>query len=257
MKTYTVSLLSFLLIAFVGCKELPDEKPKPQGGPANSQTFLWVFDNSGSMTERRAAVVANMKEFLEILQSHHAFPYKMGVTTVDMFTDQGKLIASKSGKKIVDSTSEDPVKDFMEIVDNISDSATSFWEQGLESAYQAIQREPALFQKKDSLLNIIIVSDSNDYSCKDDCYGVEPENNPNWKQHPTSRYIEYFKLLTDANTKVSVFPMVGTVDAPCFIESVGARYIETVTGYGFVGSICNSHFKLKLLQIADTLSMAQ
>ncbi len=221
--------------------------------------FLWVFDNSGSMKPRRDFVKDHMQSFMNILNSRKAIDFQMAVVTTDFFTEAGSLVASPSGMKVVKSAeSADPVADMADIINNIQDSPTSFWEQGLESAYQGVFQHKAEFSREGVPLIVIFLTDEEDWSCKDDCFGVEPENNTTWKPWPTSRYIDYFKEVKKAeNTDTFVFPIVGVDSALCDVASLGGRYMALADELGGIsksGSICNSDLQESYENIAKIIA---
>jgi len=216
--------------------------------------ILWVLDNSASMTSRRQFVVDNMQNFLTILNSRKAVDFQMAVTTTDMFSNSGNLIASAGGLKVVKSTAANPVADFAAIVSNVVDSPTSFWEQGLESSYQAIRNHKSEFSRTGVPLIVIFLTDEDDFSCQDNCFGVEPENNPNDVVFNTARYIDYFKTIKKAEgTEFYAFPIVGLANSICSVASAGARYQEVQEGLGGLsktGSICSSQLQESYEQVA-------
>jgi len=221
--------------------------------------FLWVFDNSGSMRPRRDFVKDHMQTFMNILNSRKAIDFQMAAVTTDFFTEGGDLVSSPTGLRVVKSAeSTDPVADMASIINNIVDSPTSFWEQGLESAYQAVFQHKAEFSREGVPLVIIFLTDEEDFSCKDDCFGVEPENNLNWKPWPVSRYVDYFKDVKVAeNTDTHVFPIVGTDAALCDVASLGNRYMaleEALDGISVSGSICNSDLQTSYENIARIIA---
>lgn len=221
--------------------------------------FLWVLDNSGSMAPRREFVKDNMQGFLNILNSRKAVDFQMAVTTTDMFTHAGALVEGPGGLKVVKSaTSADPVADFASIVDAVSDSATSFWEQGLESAYQSVSLYSNQFSRSGVPLIIIFVTDEDDYSCQDHCWGSQPETNPDDVEYATSRYIDYFKgFKASQNSTTYVFPIVGLDTSSCVVSSLGSRYEEVQVGVGGLsrsGSICNAELRDSYESIAQIIS---
>ncbi|MBY0369113.1 hypothetical protein K2X33_00405 [bacterium] len=221
--------------------------------------FLWVLDNSGSMSVRREFVKDNMQGFLNILNSRKAVDFQMAVTTTDMFSNSGALIQSTGGLSVVKSaTSSDPVADFASIVDAVADSPTSFWEQGLESAYQAISQHYSEFSRPGVPLIIIVVTDEDDYSCADHCWGVEPENNPDDVEFDVSRYITYFSGIKAAeNSTTYLFPIVGLPTSSCTVSSLGERYEEVQVGLGGLsrsGSICNGELRSSYETIAQIIT---
>lgn len=220
--------------------------------------FLWVMDNSASMKERRDFVRDNIEGFLNTLSSRKAIDYQMAVVTTDYFTDQGALVAAPDGTDVVKSTALNPIADFAGIINNIQDSGTSFWEQGLESSYQAVYKHGKKFMRDGVPLIVIYITDENDWSCKDQCWGVQPENNDHWIPFATTRYIDYFKTVkSNQDSEVSVFPIVGTSTSECDISSTGARYQElqaAVGNLGKTGSICNSDLQDSYNDIAKVIA---
>ncbi len=221
--------------------------------------FLWVLDNSGSMSARRQFVKDNMQTFLNIMNSRKAVDFQMAVTTTDMFSHSGMLVQSAGGLSVVKSVSSvNPVADFAGIVDAVADSPTSFWEQGLESAYSALQAHRSEFARPGVPLIIVFVTDEDDYSCMDNCFGIEPENNPNDIVFPISRYVDYFKAIKETEGTVSyVFPIVGIDSSTCTVASNGARYEEVQLGMGGMsksGSICNGELRQSYEGIAQVIA---
>ena len=220
--------------------------------------FLWVFDNSGSMKSRRDFVKDNMQTFLNILNSRKAIDFQMAVATTDVFTDNGKLVSANGVEVVKSKQSANPVADFAALVNAVVDSPTSFWEQGLEGAYQAIYQHRAKFSRPGVPLVVIIVTDEEDFSCKEDCWGVEPENNTNWKPFEVVRYTEFFKNVKKAeNTDLHLFPIVATDTTTCTVASVGQRYMDvaaTLTELSTSGSICNSELRTSYEKIAKLIA---
>lgn len=222
--------------------------------------FLWVMDNSGSMTDRRQYVRDNLQRFVNILNSRKAVNYQMAVTTTDQFTTAGNLISAPgTGLQVVKSaTSSNPVADMATIINNVQDSPTSFWEQGLESAYQAVLNHKAQFSRNGVPLTVIVISDSDDWSCQDNCWGVEPENNPNWTQFPLQRYIDYFQnVKSPDNSEAYVFAITGTSASTCTVEFQGARFEALVSALGGIssaGSVCLNQIQSTFDGIARTLA---
>jgi hypothetical protein len=221
--------------------------------------FLWVMDNSGSMAPHRQFVKDNIQTFLNILNSRKAVDFQMAVTTTDMFSDGGRLIQSGSGVRVVKSaTSSNPSAEFGAIIDAVVDSPTSFWEQGLESAYQAIANSKAQFSRTGVPLILIFVTDENDYSCQNNCFGVEPENNPGVVLFDVSRYSAYFKATKEAEkSQTMIFPIIGMNTSSCVVASNGVRYESvqtTLGGSSLSGSICSSELRSSYESIARVIA---
>lgn len=210
--------------------------------------FLWVVDNSGSMQKQREIIAKNIPEFLTRLQKYGIHEYRMGVTTTDNFTLGGKLVSDK----MVSNEDKDPATEFSQLLKAVPDSSTSFWEQGLEASKGVAER----FLVRNEPLILIFVSDEDDYSCQDDCYGPEPENNSQWKAHPVERYIDYYNSLKKQfNVDVSAFPIIGVPEGICQVASLGLRYMKLraslETNIGVNGSICDQDLAQSVLQIAE------
>jgi hypothetical protein len=227
--------------------------------------FLWVIDNSPSMGPKRQYIQDNIQTFLNTLNSRKAVDFQMAVTNVDYFSNAGKLIAGPTGITVVKSaTSTNPASDFQGIVANDVDSPTSFWEQGMVQAYLALQNNGPTIMRTGVPLVVIIVSDDDDWSCKQmlsggtSCFGIQPENNPDVVLYDTGFFVNYFQnLKAPQNTDVTLFPVVGTVNADCTVERVGMRYEAVAAelgGYSQVGGLCPDQIGNSINNIAQTLA---
>jgi len=223
-----------------------------QAYSSDKYDFLWVMDNSASMSDKRAYVRDEINTFLTILNSRKAIDYRMSMTTTDFFSHAGALVQGPGALEVVSSLAVDPVADFGSIIDNVADTATSFWEQGLESAYQAIANQGPTFMRANTPLIIIFLTDEEDYSCESSCSGIEPENNPDDVPFATSRYITYYGA---AATDVTIFPIVGTTASQCVLPSNGDRYAEIQEAIGgTTGSICLADLPTTYQTIAQTIA---
>lgn len=221
--------------------------------------FLWVMDNSGSMAPNRQFVKDNIQTFLNILNSRKALDFQMAVTTTDMFSDAGRLIPSSTGVSVVKSaTSSNASGEFGAIIDAVADSPTSFWEQGLESAYQAIANYRTQFSRTGVPLVIIFVTDEEDYSCRSNCFGVEPENNPGVVYYDTARYSDYFRAIKESErSQTMLFPIIGMSSGTCSVASLGARYQTIQAALGAPsksGSICSNELRASYEGIARMIA---
>lgn len=219
--------------------------------------FLWVFDNSTSMYDRIDYVQDNFSRFLGILTTRKAIDFQMAVTTGDYFVQKGKLMANTSGLTVVKSGDSNPVAEFQSIVSQITDTATSFWDQDLEAAMQAITQYGSTFSRPGVPLNLIIVSDADDYSCAGNCFGVEPRHNTNYSIYPIERYINFFSTVkASQNTNLSFFPLIGLHSSSCGVEDYGSRYIQLSYALttNMVGSVCNPEISTGYDAIASTIS---
>jgi len=235
----------------------------------NKYDFLFVFDTSGSFKDRRDYVKNNMQIFLNTLNSRKAADYQIAVTTLDMFGGmnpvlpdsqgvRGNLVISSSGVKVVKSSSANPAADFAGIMDSLTESDTSFWEQGLESVYQVVFQHGAEFSRTGVPLVIIFMTDSDDWSCQGNCWGTAPENNTNWSEFPLSRYSDYFRnVKKNENSEVIAFPIVGLPSSSCSIEFPGSRYIalgQALGGLSSNASVCSTDISNSFNNVAQIIS---
>lgn len=220
--------------------------------------FLWVFDNSDSMSDKRQFVVDNMQTFMNIMNSRKAVDFQMAVTTTDMMTQAGALVQSDSGLSVIRSTSANPVADFASIMENVGSSPTAFWEQGLESAYQAIYQHGSTFSRTGVPLIVIFVTDEDDYSCESHCFGIQPEDNPDDVVYSLDRYTEYFSnVKAFEDSELYVFPIVGMSSSTCALGSVGTRYEDLQKSLGNLsvsGGICNDELQDSFERIAQIVA---
>lgn len=244
--------LGIALLSVSGCKEAASfytnslrSQAFVQPSNESRYDFLWVLDNSGSMKPRRDYLRDRLNGFLSILNSRKVVDYQFAVATTDAFSHQGALVKTSSGLEVVKSkSSSNPSRDFAELVDSITDSNTSFWEQGLENSYLAILKNGSKFMRKGVPLVVVYLTDEDDFSCKDSCWGSEPENNTGWVSFGTERYIDLFKEIKKSEESEAVlFPIVGTSPERCSVPSMGLRYqsvADAIGLYGKVGSICDA-----------------
>jgi hypothetical protein len=217
--------------------------------------FLWVVGNADSMASKRAIVQAHFPVFVDELRANGIDEFRMAITDTDFFTNQGQLVASANGLKVVSSSSANVASDFNSILAQVGNTGTAFWPQGLESAYQAILLHNFEFMEKGPLV-VIYLSDHNDYSCEDKCYGIQPEDNHNYLPVKTSRYGEAFKLIKNfSGQSVILHAIVGKADSPCTVPTLGTRYIDVQNswGVGSVQSICDDQLAQSLDNIAQSL----
>jgi len=235
----------------------------------NKYDFLFVFDTSGSFQDRRDYVKDNMQTFLNILNSRKAVDYQISITTVDMFGGfspilpdskgvRGNLVASSTGVKVVKSSAVSPAADFAAVMQNITESDTAFWEQGLEAAYQAVLQHGSEFSRPGVPLIIVFMTDSDDWSCKEECWGSQPETNTNWVPFTMDRYTNYFSTLKkNEDSDVMIFPIVGLPSGGCEVEFPGSRYIalqEAVGGLSSSGSVCNLNLASSFNGVAKVIA---
>lgn len=219
--------------------------------------FLWVLDNSGSMTARRQYIADNIGTFISNLTGKKAIQFTMSVTDTDFFSHAGQLIPDQNGNLVIsNSTHPDVATRFAKMVANVTDSPTSFWEQPRESMYAALVNDGSKFLDKDAALAVIIVTDERDWSCKANCFGVEPENNTNWVPWEDARYSSLLSNLRgNQAADVTVFPIVGLNQTDCAVASVSDNIVSLAKAMGGVstsGSICDDKLGASYQAIAKT-----
>ncbi len=250
MKTKLILILGIAAMGLTSCKEGASFYTNSlrsqffvQPNTNSNYDFLWVMENSGSMKPRRDYIRDNIDMFLTTLNSRKAINYQMAVVTTDAFRDSGALVKASSGLEVEKSTSANPKAEFAEVINAITDSNTSFWEQGLENSYQAVFKYANKFSRQGVPLIVVYVTDEDDYSCKESCWGVQTENNTTWKSFDTTRYIEFFqKVKASEGSEAVLFPIVGLNAESCVVPSLGKRYeaVASAIGlYGTTGSICD------------------
>ncbi len=238
--------------------------------------FLWVIDNSPSMAPKRQYVHDNIQTFLNLLNSRKAIDYQMAIVDVDFLnytttaTPYGSTataggLFSAGGVSVVKSkTSANPAADFAGIINVISNTGTSFWEQGLIQSYYAITNFGSQFLRTGVPFNIIYITDDDDWSCKQmlngtpNCFGIQPENNPDVILYDTGFFINYFKnLKAPESTTTTLFPVVAQSNSTCTVERVGMRYMEVanqVGNYTTGGGLCPDTIGTSLTNIAQTIA---
>ena len=185
--------------------------------------YLWVVDNSGSMSEEQSNVVAGISGFTSVLSGFGA-DWQVGVITTDLSDDDaGALVAP-----LLASTDADFEARFAEAVAVGIDGDVT--EEGLDAMALAtsdglLQGANAGLIRDDAALEVIFVSDEDDQS---------PETT-----------LHYVQLLEDlkgiGNARVSA--VVGDLPEGCASPYAAAdpatRYHEvSVSLSGFQDSIC-------------------
>jgi hypothetical protein len=229
---------------------------RPAFAGNTSLSVLFVVDNSGSMKHAREGLAKNAKAFVDLLRHHGVRSLRMGVTSTDVFTHAGALAATSAGLKIIDETVADPAAELAKLANAVEDTSTSFWEQGLEASYLALNGEAAALLRDGEPLAVVYISDEDDYSCEKECFGSEPENNPNWKAYPLDRYRLFFSTLgAKRRIEARLFPIVGVLEGSCTVASYGIRYVKMASVFGgSSGSVCPADFDHSFLKAAEKMA---
>ncbi|MCK6546632.1 choice-of-anchor D domain-containing protein [Myxococcota bacterium] len=212
--------------------------------PTPQADVLFVVDNSGSMSEEQTSLGANVASFLSFAQQQ-SIDYQIAVTTtdVDFGGEQGRFVIGPNGQKIITPQTPNGNNVFRDLVNGLGTGGSGI-EQGLEAAYLAlsdplINTDNAGFLRVDAALAIIIVSDEEDYSSRQQTF-----------------YENFFRNIKgfQNSSMFSFSAVVGTTNPTCSSISgnadYGSRYIGVAqaTG-GVVESICNANWGQTLANI--------
>lgn len=227
--------------------------------------FLWVIDNSGSMSNIRTFMSQNLTGFVNTLEARRSLDWQMAVTITDNFVQAGNLIAASDGTRVVRRSTPGAASVWASLIGNIRDTARSGWEQGLESGRSAIERYGNEFSRAGVPLIVTYISDEQDYSCESGCnYSGAPETNFGaWTMFPVSRYVDQLNALKARNeANVIVYPIVHKLPLggsnPCddTVGSQGGRYmsVQSQVGTGQSMSICRDEIAASFQQVAELTS---
>ncbi|NOY26949.1 MAG: VWA domain-containing protein [Oligoflexia bacterium] len=212
--------------------------------PTNMVDILWVVDNSRSMEDEQARVVAKFSDFIVNIEDSNA-DFHLGVVTTDLDdTDQkGKL----QGDPLYLTADDDYVKLFEERV--LVGTKGSDQEKGIDAAYQALS-EPLIsgynsgFRRSGATLSIIYVSDENDCTDRGALAGYDSVSacyDHNDLLVDVKDLITDYKTLQTGTERVVVSSIVGPeVDAGCDGSSPGFRYISMAQAY-LLGRLQSDH----------------
>ena len=210
--------------------------------------LLWVMDDSGTMSEEQANVVANLGSFVTVLDGFGA-DWQVGVTTTNVDAEAGALVAP-----VLAAGADDVTIAFADAVDVGTTGSRD--EQGL-LALELATSEPLLsgdnagLVRGDADLAVVILSDEDDHS---------PGEVGAYQDHLVG-------LKGQGNARVSA--VVGELPAGCAspyaAADPGERYLSlaNVSG-GLVDSICRDDFSETMKQLAlnalglvDTFALSQ
>lgn len=201
---------------------------------------LWVMDDSGTMSEEQANVVANLSAFVGVLDGFGA-DWQVGVTTTNVEDVAGALVAP-----IITPYAEDVAAQFASAVDVGAQGSRD--EQGL-MAMQLATSEPLLSGANSGLLRssaglaVIVLSDEDDHS-----------------PGAVEDYEEHLAGLGGARLSAVVGELPAGCASPYAAADPAERYlaIAQFTG-GLTDSICRQdfsetmkHLALNALGLTDT-----
>lgn len=196
--------------------------------------IVWVMDNSGTMSEEQENVVANLADFVGVLDGFGA-DWQVGVITTNVETAGGELAAPLVTPYVADVAAA-----FADAVDVGASGSRD--EQGLQAMFLATT-EPNLSGANAGLLreaaglSVIVVSDEDDHS-----------------PQPVDFYQEHLDSL-QATGSARLSAVVGQLPAGCASPYAAAdaaeRYL-TVADWagGITDSICRQDFGNTMKQLA-------
>lgn len=213
--------------------------------------ILWVIDDSGSMANERALLVANFTRFLAELTTLQV-DFHMGVTSLNM-VDLGHL---RGTTRVLNNLTPNLPQKFQE--NTTFPPSRARWEQGLRMGQLAVTPPNTTavtgwnkdFLRDNAALAIIVVTNEDDSS-----FGT-PEH-----------YARAFESMKGKGNEMLVtFSVIGgTRPDGCYAPGEQAlygskaepawRYAEVATRVGgVIGSICDTSFERTLVQIAQALN---
>lgn len=223
------------------------------------QDLLFVVDDSGSMEGEINTVRSNLNQFFSTMNTRRMVDYRVAVTTTDEYNQNGDLVPSNSGLKVLSNSTENAVAQFEQILGNI-DTDGSGVEMGYRASELAIERHGSQFMRDGVPLGIVILSDATDKSCRRNSEGK-------CQRTSVADQAAYFKNLRNHNgvrTKALLFPIAANYLYECESqlesgenwEKNGLRYsqVQSLVGTGFFGSICGDLLELSLWEVARRIS---
>jgi len=237
-------------------------------GECQNVDLLFVIDNSGSMQDEQASLVASFGGFVAGVQAalESAESYHIGVVTTDSYSSNaagcrnlGALVTSTggnassntnclpfaSGMRYLDDTEPDLTAKFSCIAQVGTSGSGS--EIQAEAGYRAVS--PNLnavgacnegFVREDALLVVVIITDEDDKeSCSlFGCSGGSSGNPSNWFQ----KFVEYKSGIEE---NIVVLALVGGPNNSCGAQHC-SRLINMTSMFtnGFVGDICAPSYEL-------------
>lgn len=190
--------------------------------------ILWVVDNSCSMAEEQEKLADNFPAFMQFFIDS-GLDWHVGVVSTDTYADdeRGKLQGA-AGYRYLTPASPDPIALFPEM--SILGTRGSGDEKGRRAVHLALT-DPLKsgfnrgFYRDDASLNVIVISDEDDYS------GSDPTRN---------EFINFLTTLKEDPELVTFSSIVGPVGG-CPTAFPGPEYISVSEAVGgIVESICSS-----------------
>jgi len=218
------------------------------GGTVTQVDVLFIVDNSGSMQDDQEELAENFEAFVEAAQaSANNLDVQIGLTTTDVSVERGGLVGFPEVLDLADSRTPQRFRDRANV-----GVYGSGWEQGLEAARLALSTSGpnagSGFLRSDAALSIIVVSDEDDFSVRQD----QPQNAEFIELTPTAAYIDILRAVK--STTVAEVPVLVSAVVP-----LGAsRYREVVNAFGGVALNVNQPWGEELADIGEaTVELAR
>ncbi len=243
------------------------------GDNTQKQDFLFVFDDSGSMTGEVITVQSQLSQFFSALNARRNVDYRVAVTTTNAWLDQGRLYAGSGGESILTPGTSGVVAQFSSILDqiktnimNANSRPNSAYEMGWLSTELAIGNYGSSLLRDGVPLAVVILTDATDTSRH--C-AVNSRGNVQCDAAPYSidHFVEFFKNLKTQNqvpVKTLLYPLAARYGSECNTleddqadwAGLGNRYYEVQRqiGTGFMGSICDGLLANYLTEIGRRIS---
>ena len=234
---------------------------------------LWVVDNTASMAREQSTLADAFAGFVSALEAEDV-AYQLGVVTTDVSGDDAGVLQGVPW--IVTPQQDDPVAAFADAVQVGIDGTGP--EAGLAAAWLALNEPLASaenrgFRRPDSLLHVVIVTDSDDHSDG----ALEP-----WLadgQTATDFFLDFLELeAQNSGHAPLVSAVAGEVPNGCFgmagralpaneyhdvVSATGGVFasictgdmVPVVEGLGSASLIYSDIFELQAVPLPDTISV--
>jgi hypothetical protein len=223
--------------------------------PTDEVDILWVIDDSGSMAEEQASLIAGFASFAQQLDESGT-RFQIGVITTSFdYTDPDR------GVLIGEPPILTPADDYRTLFPQRTTVGTagSDKEKGLEAAVFALHPTMTLeggpnqgFVREDAQLLVVIVSDEEDCSDEGVLEGQPPEACYTQMDElpPVQHFLEDLQGLKDDSALVQVGAIVGLDQGACVDVYPGQRYMAAaaLTG-GVIGDICETQWNTMLTDL--------
>jgi hypothetical protein len=189
---------------------------------------LWVIDNSCSMLEEQEQLSSNFASFIGFFLDS-GLDWHVGVVSTDTSGGGGGHLEQVNGVRYLDSDTQNPIDIFgqMAVLGTMGDAN----ERGRRAAQLALtdpvkSAQNLGFYRENASLNVIVISDENDYS------GNNPTRN---------EFVDFLLSLKGDPETVTFSSIVGPVQNCWNAIETGADYIYVTNQVGGIHeSICTS-----------------